>query len=329
MQEARLEAEDAAVVAEPDRDVVDLAALLGGADEVLAPVLGPLDRHAQPVGGEGDEDLLGIELDHLDAEAAADVGGDDLHLLEAEVEQQAEAGADTGRGLRRVVHQQPALVVEAGDDRAGLERHRSAALDVEVPAEHVVRRGQSGVDVAVLLGDAAHHVVGPVAVHQRRVRLGGAREVGDDRQRLVLDADGAGGVLGDVAVLGHDHGDDLADVADLVLGERVLRAGGDDRLVRDDQRQRVREPALEVLVGVDGVDAFDGERAGDVDVDDAGVRVVRAHEGGVGGMGREVVGVAAVAGEQTPVLAALDALAEAHRSSSSAAAARTARTIPT
>ena len=82
-------------------------------------------------------------------------------------------------------------------------------------------------------------------------------------------------------------------------------------------------------MGVDGVDAVDGERAGDVDVDDPGVRVVRAHEGGVGGVGLEVVGVPAVAGQQPGVLAALDALAEAHRSSSSAAAARTARTIPT
>ena len=78
MQEARLEREDPAVVARADAHVVDLLALVRGADEVLAPVLGPLDRHPEPAGGERDEDLLGIELDDLDAEAAADVGRDDV-----------------------------------------------------------------------------------------------------------------------------------------------------------------------------------------------------------------------------------------------------------
>ena len=155
-------------------------------------------------------------------------------------------------------------------------------------------------------------------------------EVGRHRQRLVLDADALRGILGHVAVAGDDHRDRLADVAHLVARERVLRAAGDDRLVRDDQRQRLGEAAVEVVERVDGVDALDVERARYVDVADARMRVLRAQEGGVSGVRREVVGVAAVAGQQPLVLPALDALAEAHAvSSSSAAAARTARTMPT
>ena len=144
----------------------------------------------EPVGGERDEDLLGIELDHLDAEAAADVGRHDLHLLEAEAEQQAEPGADAGRGLRRVVDQQRALLVEAGDDRAALERHRRAALDHEAPVGTRGRPSASAASTSPCSSrHAADHVVGPVRVHERRVRRGGALEVGGHRQRLVVDAD--------------------------------------------------------------------------------------------------------------------------------------------
>jgi hypothetical protein len=80
------------------------------------------------------------------------------------------------------------------------------------------------------------------------------------------------------------------------------------------------------------VDALDVERAADIDVAHARVRVVGAHERRVRGVRLEVVGVAPGADEQPVVLAALDALAEQpcrHESLSIAAAARTARTIPT
>ena len=306
MGEARLQRQDPAVLAHADLHVVDLLALVGGADEVLAPVLGPLDRHPEVAGGERDEDLLGIELDDLDAEAAADVGGDDVDLLDVHVEQAAQPAADAGRGLRGVVHQQRALLVEPRHDGAALERRRGAALDLEAPLEDVRRLRHGGVDIAVLLGDAGDHVVGAVEVHERRVEV----EIGGDRQRLVGDPDRAGRVLGDVAVAGDDHDDRLADVADLVLGKRVLRAPVQDRLVRDDQRQRLGERPLEVVVRVDGVDALDVERAGDVDVGDARVRVVGADERRVRRVRLEVVRVAPLAAKQPVVLPPLHALAE-------------------
>ena len=56
------------------------------------------------------------------------------------------------------------------------------------------------------------------------------------------------------------------------------------------------------------------QRAADVDVDDAGVRVRRADDVGVGLPGKvDIVGKPALAGDQPRVLAATDGLAEALR----------------
>ena len=56
--------------------VVDLVAIAGGGQEVLAPRLHPLHRPAEAPGHRGHQDLLGIDV-ALDAEAAAHVGHDD------------------------------------------------------------------------------------------------------------------------------------------------------------------------------------------------------------------------------------------------------------
>ena len=59
-------------------------------------------------------------------------------------------------------------------------------------------------------------------VHELRRRLGSA-VVDDGRQRLVVDLDELGRVLGEVAVVGDDQRDRVADEAHLVLGQRRTR----------------------------------------------------------------------------------------------------------
>ena len=103
------------------------------------------------------------------------------------------------------------------------------------------------------------------------------------------------------------------DVVDLVLGEAVPRAGVGHRGVRDEDGQRLGDAAVEVLPGVDRLDALELPRVGDVDVDDPGVGVRAADEGGLQRAPTEVVEVAALPGEQARVLPALDALADLAR----------------
>ena len=76
--------------------------------------------------------------------------------------------------------------------------------------------------------------VGAVALVHERVGVLGRRVVDDRRERLVVDVDQLGRVLGEVAALGDHERDRVADEADLALGQRRarrLRAPRADRRV--------------------------------------------------------------------------------------------------
>ena len=115
------------VVVEADRDVLQLAALLAGGDEVLAPVLGPLDRPAELHGRPRHQHLLGPRVHDLDAEAAADVGRDHLDLESGQAELGGEAARDAGRRLGGVPD--PQLAAGRGPSAAydAPRLHRPAA----------------------------------------------------------------------------------------------------------------------------------------------------------------------------------------------------------
>ena len=83
-------------------DEVDLRPLLRGADEILAPVLDVFDRPAELHRRHRHEQLVGIEEEHLLAEAAADIGGDDANLVLVELEDRSDAAAHRDRRLRSV-----------------------------------------------------------------------------------------------------------------------------------------------------------------------------------------------------------------------------------
>ena len=103
-------------------------------------------------------------------------------------------------------------------------------------------------------------------------------EIDDRLERLVLDVDELGGVAGGHLGGRQDGGDGVADVAHLVLRQRVVRRVL--HVLGDRPRAGHRcGPVLgEVVAGVDGDDAGRLRRGGRVDVDDAGVCVRAADE---------------------------------------------------
>ena len=129
--------------------------------------------------------------------------------------------------------------------------------------------------------------------------------VADAGQRVVVDLDQLGAVLGQRPAVGHHDGDRVADQAHGVTGQR--REGRQQQVGRADRRE-VGGHAVEVGGGEHRPHPGHGQRLGDVDAPDPGVRERAAHEGGVQHAGQgDVVDVAAPAGEDARVLDPLDA----------------------
>ena len=70
--------EDAALGVDRGADLVPLLARVIGGDQMLAPVLDPFHRPAEPQRGEADQHVLGIKL-AANAEAAADMPFEQMH----------------------------------------------------------------------------------------------------------------------------------------------------------------------------------------------------------------------------------------------------------
>ena len=91
-----------------------------------------------------------------------------------------------------------------------------------------------------------HRDVGRAALGMQHAVAGGLHRllrVGHHRQVLVVDRDQVERVLGDVAALGHHHGDRFADVADAADGDAALldrRVGRSTAAARSPGRRRRR-----------------------------------------------------------------------------------------
>ena len=187
---------------------------------------------------------------------------------------------------------------------AAFERHRGAAVLEDLLLEHVGRGREGALDVAIGHGDEGGDVAREIAVGGRRAGRERVAAIAHRRQHLVVDRDRRGGILGEIAAVGDDHGDRLADIADLAAGERMLGAQRRDGGIGDRHRQRLGcEPARHVLRGEHRMDARHRVRGARIDRTDARVGMRAAHERGVEQAGElHVVDEVRAPGEQGRVL---------------------------
>ena len=141
------------------------------------------------------------------------------------------------------------------DHAARLDRYRNVGLLVDVLGDD-----EGGVREDLLVGRHACHAAGDVVrvglVDDGDAGVGtsdGLGEVGDGGQRFVVDVDQVDGVLGEVAAVGDDQGDGIADELHLALGQRWPRGVGD--VLARDGVPGLLDVGIEIRGGEDGVDA--------------------------------------------------------------------------
>jgi hypothetical protein len=300
MDHGAAQAENLALAIDRDGDLPVLVALLRRREEMLATVLDPFHRPAELRGRDRDNDLLRIER-RLGAEAAADERRDDAHFVGTALEEVGDGRPADVRRLRRRPHGQHArcrlLVCQHG---AAFQRHRGAAVLEDVFLEHVRRGRKRVLDIAIGHRHERGDVAGKIAVRGRCAGRERIAAITHHRQHLVVDHHRRGGILGEIAVVGDDHRDCLADIADFVAGERILGAQRRDGGVGHRHRQRFgREPTGHVGDGEHRMDAGQGECRARIDCVDARMGNGAAHERRVQQAGQfDVVDEARASGEQ-------------------------------
>ena len=182
---------------------------------------------------------------------------------------------------------QPRLDIAARDDDVGRGDRRLDVVRLELP------------DVALVRAE--------LLVHERRAGCERLLEVGNGRQRLVVDLDELGSVLREGAALGDDDGDGVTLVPRLVDCDGPVRRCLDVLRDRPCARQSARPVLREVCAREGGDHAFGGTGGIQAHALDAGTRVRVADHGQVDhSRQREVVDERSASTQERRVLLALD-----------------------
>ena len=246
MDERPAQAEDRTVRIERHLHVPGLVALLRGGDEVLAPVLDPLQRLAEMQRRRGDGYFFGIGH-QFRAEAAAQIGHRHLHLAGLTPEHLAELLLQCLGRLGRTPYREYAIEVgRHGKDAAPLHRHRRTAMNLEAAADPVGGLGKRVIHIAESEVEGCQAIVVVAAMNRRGTGLQRGAAIADRVQRFVVDIQHIGRVFGRRPAFGDDHCHRFADMDDLVdrqhgtihlQRDRLARQADDESVVPHERRQ--------------------------------------------------------------------------------------------
>ncbi len=324
------ERQDAALGVEGELAEAHVVAAHVVAEERLAALAHPLDGTAELARRPQHQHMLRIER-VLGTEAAADVADDDADPVVGQVEHRmGEIMLQPVRHLRHGVERQPSAggIVEAEGAARFHRRDHDAVVD-HLEARHAGRAGKARLGAGPVAAFPDERGVARRQVPDlRRVRRECRRGADRCRQRIVVDHDQLGGVLGEVAALRHHQHHGLADIAHPLAGERRKLRPRDGAVADagDAEGQRVElagdaadAVGGEILAGEDAEHARCLPRRCYVDCENTGVGVRRAHEMGVNFAGlATVIDEVSAPHEKARVLLAPDRLAKAEFAHNSA-----------
>ena len=198
-------------------------------------------------------------------------------------------------------------VVEVGDAPDGLQGLPAGAAPPQPIGNDHVGLGEVPLDVAEVEGALVGAVRAEAVVHEGSTVVERPLRVDHRGQLLVLHLDERQRVLGEVAAVGDDHRDALADIADLVHGQAPPGVRG---RVRTEVGQRVAQLGG-LRAGDHRVHPRGGQRLDGVDGGDRRVRVRAPQDRGVKHAGQgHVTDVAPAPAQELRVLDAPDRLAD-------------------
>ena len=266
--------DDAAVGEHAGLDAVGQRAAAGQQRELLFARRLELDRPAARLAGKAGDERLEVDA-RLAAEPAADVGDDDAHIVERQLEGVAEQVAHGEGRLRAGPDVDAVAGFPLGDGDVGFHRHvlhrRVGVLALDDP----LRFGEALFDVALAalgqIGDVRAGlrregrldkvVAREIRMHQRRAGRERVHVVEDRRQHFVFDLDELDRRVGDRPRVGGHRRHRFAEVPDFVLGQNVLV----DHVKA--------EPVREIMAGEDRAHAGQALGARHVDAANLGPRV--------------------------------------------------------
>ena len=177
-------------------------------------------------------------------------------------------------------------------------------MDVVAPARDDLGAPERRVGIARSHREIGCHVALDPLVQERRTGGDGGVSVGHGIERIIRDLEGLGAVLRGVAALGHDGGDRLTDVANLVARQRQLPARAERRMIDDGRDIAEASLGLEIGRGEHADDGGEGPRRGGIDPE-ARVGIDAAGERHVTGAGHaQVVHIEGLAAQQPRILEA-------------------------
>ena len=198
-----LEGGDRAVALDADLRLDAMIAGVDVGDEAFEPVGDEFDRPLEQFRQRRRRHLVGIDM-HLDAERAADVLGDDAHLVLFETEMLGEQVLRHVRRLRALIDGQALLArIPVGDDGARLVGDAGMAAEHEGRLDHGIGLGKTLVRIAGIEHALEGEIVAKLGMDHRRLGIERRFRIGHRGQHLIVDLDQRAGVLGFGAALRH------------------------------------------------------------------------------------------------------------------------------
>ena len=195
--------------------------------------------------------------------------------------------------------------------RAAFDGMAETAMHEQVFAHDMCGILERGIDIAITEMHFGGRVVGRIHMCERSTGLTRGAAIARRRQRFVIDHHECGRILGDIAVVGDDDGDGLADMTDLILRQHIRHDVLRHMRVRHAVHAHIVEALGQVGQGIDRMHAGYGLGHAFVDAVDLRVRLVAAHERRMQHVGQvEIVDEAAFAGQQRRIFQPLDGLAD-------------------